>query len=160
MHWYVRSGDPASRLEPLKARVLAASQAGADAAGCEMDARVARARLRRPARQRAALSTSTPRTPPGSVGRVDDPDAGQRRGGQHRHGQRQLPRAVHPPDDRGRADGRRIHTPEFAVHAGGPAGDAAVLDGAKAMAMTIVDLWLRPSSLDAAAGPPSTGRSR
>jgi hypothetical protein len=43
-----------------------------------------------------------------------------------------------------------IHTPEFARHAAGPAGDAAVLDGAKAMAMTVADLWLRPEAIDAA----------
>jgi hypothetical protein len=35
-----------------------------------------------------------------------------------------------------------IHTPEFATYAGGEAGDAAVLDGAKAMAWTVADLWL------------------
>jgi hypothetical protein len=43
-----------------------------------------------------------------------------------------------------------IHTPEFATFAGGPEGDAAVLDGAKALAMTIADLWLRPDALAAA----------
>ena len=42
------------RLEPLKERVLACLQAGADAAGCTMDARVAGPGLRRHARQRAA----------------------------------------------------------------------------------------------------------
>jgi metal-dependent amidase/aminoacylase/carboxypeptidase family protein len=40
-----------------------------------------------------------------------------------------------------------IHTPEFAEFARGPVGDEAVLDGAKAMAMTIADLWLRPDAL-------------
>jgi metal-dependent amidase/aminoacylase/carboxypeptidase family protein len=35
-----------------------------------------------------------------------------------------------------------IHAPEFAVHAGGPLGDAAALDGAKALAMTALDFWL------------------
>ncbi len=43
-----------------------------------------------------------------------------------------------------------IHTPEFAGYAGGEDGDRAVLDGAKAMAMTIADLWLRPGALDQA----------
>jgi metal-dependent amidase/aminoacylase/carboxypeptidase family protein len=46
--------------------------------------------------------------------------------------------------------GISIHTPEFALHAAGPAGDAAVIDGAKAMAMTVADLWLAPDSLAAA----------
>ena len=47
-------------------------------------------------------------------------------------------------------EGVSIHTPEFAVHAAGPAGDAAVLDGAKAMAMTVADLWLAPDALASA----------
>ena len=39
------------------------------------------------------------------------------------------------------ADGVAIHTVEFAEWARSADGDKAVLDGAKAMAMTIVDLW-------------------
>jgi metal-dependent amidase/aminoacylase/carboxypeptidase family protein len=42
------------------------------------------------------------------------------------------------------------HTREFAQAAVSPAASRAVLDGAKAMAMTVVDLWLSPS-LDARA---------
>jgi metal-dependent amidase/aminoacylase/carboxypeptidase family protein len=42
-----------------------------------------------------------------------------------------------------------IHTAEFATAGGEPSGDRAVLDGAKAMAMTVVDLWADPSALDA-----------
>jgi hypothetical protein len=42
--------------------------------------------------------------------------------------------AVAPP-------GTPIHTPAFAVHARSEAGDRAVVDGAKALAMTVVDLW-------------------
>ena len=37
--------------------------------------------------------------------------------------------------------GTPIHTPEFAAWAGREEADRAVVDGAKAMAMTIVDLW-------------------
>jgi metal-dependent amidase/aminoacylase/carboxypeptidase family protein len=43
-----------------------------------------------------------------------------------------------------------IHTPEFATYARGEAGDQAVVDGAKAMAMTVLDLWTKPDLLDAA----------
>ena len=49
-----------SALEPLKARVLACLEAGADAAGCAMELRVAGPGLRRHGRQRADASTSTP----------------------------------------------------------------------------------------------------
>ena len=45
--------------------------------------------------------------------------------------------AVAPP-------GVSIHTPEFAGHARGPAGDRAVLDGAKALAATVIDCWAAP----------------
>jgi amidohydrolase len=34
-----------------------------------------------------------------------------------------------------------IHAGEFAEHAGGPLGEAAALDGAKALAMTALDFW-------------------
>ena len=43
-----------------------------------------------------------------------------------------------------------IHTTDFARFAGGPEGDRAVLDGAKALAATVVDLWAEPGLLDAA----------
>jgi hypothetical protein len=35
-----------------------------------------------------------------------------------------------------------IHTPAFAGFAAGPEGDRAVIDGAKALAFTVADLWL------------------
>jgi metal-dependent amidase/aminoacylase/carboxypeptidase family protein len=41
-----------------------------------------------------------------------------------------------------------IHTPAFADFAGGPAGDRAVIDGAKALAWTVADLWLDRSLAD------------
>ena len=44
-----------------------------------------------------------------------------------------------------------IHTPEFAHYAESESGDQAVLDGAKIMAMTVADLWLDPNALDRAA---------
>ena len=40
-----------------------------------------------------------------------------------------------------------IHTQAFVHHARAPEGDRAVLDGAKAMAATVADLWLRPDVL-------------
>jgi metal-dependent amidase/aminoacylase/carboxypeptidase family protein len=43
-----------------------------------------------------------------------------------------------------------IHSPEFTRYAGGPEGDRAVLDGAKALAMTVVDLWTDAAILTAA----------
>src|SRR5438045_3419171 len=43
-----------------------------------------------------------------------------------------------------------IHSQEFASYTASADGDAAVLDGAKALAMTVADLWLRPEKLAAA----------
>jgi hypothetical protein len=51
--------------------------------------------------------------------------------------------AVAPP-------GISIHTPEFTAFARGEEGDRAVLDGARSMAMTVADLWLDPTHLEAA----------
>ena len=61
------------------------------------------------------------------------------------------------------ADGVPIHTADFAEWARGADGDRAVLDGAKAMAMTVVDLWtsadlLRRRSQAAFAGRPPSRR--
>lgn len=47
-------------------------------------------------------------------------------------------------------EGVAIHTAEFATHAGGDLGDAAVLDGAIALAHTAVDVWADPSVVTAA----------
>jgi metal-dependent amidase/aminoacylase/carboxypeptidase family protein len=35
-----------------------------------------------------------------------------------------------------------LHTADFARHAGSPAGDQAVVDGAKLLAMTAIDFWV------------------
>ena len=46
--------------------------------------------------------------------------------------------------------GVSIHSPEFTRFAGGAEGDRAVIDGAKALAMTVVDLWTDAAVLAAA----------
>jgi hypothetical protein len=43
-----------------------------------------------------------------------------------------------------------IHTPAFAGFAGGPEGDRAVVDGAKALAFTMADLWMDGGLVDRA----------
>ena len=120
MNWYVRAAD-LEALEPLKERVLAALTAGA-----------------------AATNSAT-------LGRtVHVPDDGNDVVGSTDMGNvSYVVPSIHPMIAVA-PKGISIHTPEFALHAAGPAGDAAVLDGAKAMAMTVVDLWLAPDSLAAA----------
>jgi metal-dependent amidase/aminoacylase/carboxypeptidase family protein len=45
--------------------------------------------------------------------------------------------------------GLPIHTPEFAEHARSRSGDAAVVDGALALAWTVADLWRKDGALEA-----------
>ena len=47
-------------------------------------------------------------------------------------------------------DGTPIHTPAFAEAAASPSGDQAVVDGAKILAWTVLDLWCLPDAVDAA----------
>jgi amidohydrolase len=141
-HWYVRSGDMAS-LQDLKRRVMTCLQAGADAAGCTMthewvshpyadvvhnapmgDLYTANA-------ARIGRTVVDHRTVPGVVGSTDMGNVSH------------LVPSIHPMIAVAPA-GVPIHSVEFARWAGSDRGDRAVLDGAKAMAMTVVDLWLRP----------------
>jgi amidohydrolase len=148
MHWYVRSATLDS-LQPLKARVLAALAAGAEATGCEMDHRwidPPYADLRTNESlcdlftQNAARLGRTVAAPDADTDVVGSTDMGN---------VSYVVPSIHPMIAVA-PRGVSIHTPEFARHAAGPAGDAAVLDGAKAMAMTVADLWLRPEAIDAA----------
>jgi amidohydrolase len=146
--WYVRSKNLRS-LEPLKPRVLAALEAGAHATGCTfeyqwhdtpyadmidntplLDLYTANA-----ARLGRVVTESDERTV--VVGSTDMGNVSYA-----------VP-AIHPMI-KAAPDGCAIHTKDFAVHAASPLGDQAVLDGAKAMAMTIVDFWLAPSARQSA----------
>lgn len=140
--WYVRSSTVAG-LDALKERVLECLDAGARAAGCTMsvewvdppyedmvdDPRL----LERYHRNATALGR--PFADPAVVGHV----VGSTDMGNVSHVVASIHPlvAVAPP-------GISIHTPEFAEHARGAAGDRAVIDGAKALAATVVDCWLDP----------------
>jgi len=143
--WYVRSATLAS-LQPLKERVLACLEAGASAAGCSME-------WVSTAPEYSDLRSNGPlvdlyRRNSAALGRpVADPGPGRRVTASTDMGNVSylVPSihpmvAVSPPEV-------SLHSAEFAEWAGGPDGDRAVLDGAKAMAMTVVDLWLSPGAL-------------
>jgi amidohydrolase len=138
--WFVRSPTAAS-LAPLKGRVLTALQAGAAATGCTCTHTWA-------PRPYSDLRTNAPLTASyqanaARLGRtVGDP--------------RQLGKSVVGSTDMGNVsylvpsihpmiqvapEGVAIHTQDFARWAVSPMGDKAVLDGAKAMAMTAIDYW-------------------
>jgi amidohydrolase len=148
--WYVRSGT-IQRLAELKARVEACLRAGALAAGCEVELRwgdrpTAYADLRRNAPLDAAYAANATR-----VGRtvldprLTDPVLGSTDMGNISY----LAPSIHPMLAVAPA-GVPIHSAAFAHHAVSDDADRAVLDGAKMLAMTAIDVWTDRAVLDAA----------
>ena len=149
MHWYVRSTSSA-RLRELEVRVLAALEAGALATGCTMEAtwldpafddlldNDLLSALYAANAARLGRVVTAPETGTGIVGSTDMGNVSH------------LVPSIHPMIALA-PPGVGIHTPEFAPHAVSADGDRAVLHGAKAMAMTIADLWCAPSLVEAAA---------
>jgi len=139
--WYVRSATSAS-LQPLKQRVLACLEAGAAAAGCTMEVEPTCPEYSNLRTNGALLALY--RSNSEHLGRpVPDPTPVTRvmvstDMGNVSH----LVPSVHPMVKAAPAD-VALHTAEFARWAVSEDGDRAVLDGAKALAMTVVDLWLR-----------------
>jgi metal-dependent amidase/aminoacylase/carboxypeptidase family protein len=144
--WYVRSATLGT-LEPLKDRVLACLEGGAAAAGCRME-------VTPTCPEYSDLRTNPVmvdlyRANSAAVGRpVADPSSGNRVVASTDMGNvSHLVPSIHPmiavaPPD------VPLHSAEFAEWAASDAGDQAVLDGAKAMAMTVLDLWLTPGAVD------------
>jgi amidohydrolase len=145
-YWYVRS-PTIRQLQPLKERVLTCLEAGAMAAGCQCthtwEPRPYSDMLDCwPIVDRYVANVSTlgrtvhdPRTMPGVVGSTDMGNVSY------------LVPSIHPMLAVAPAH-VSIHTPEFAGYARGERGDLGVLDGAKALAMTVIDLWLDAGLLD------------
>jgi amidohydrolase len=138
--WIVRSST-VSRLEALERRVLTCLQAGTDAAGCEMQVEwidpvyadmIDNAAIVERYRANALALGRTVRAPSPSARVVGSTDMG--------NVSYALP-AIHPMIQVA-PPGVPIHTPAFAGFAAGPEGDRAVIDGAKALAFTVADLWL------------------
>ncbi len=144
--WMVRS--PTVRgLEKLKARVLSCLEAGAAAAGCTMDhhwLEPAFADMVDNGPMIDRYEANLART-----GRtlVDPSDLSSIVGSTDMGNVSHVVASIHPmiavsPPT------VAIHTQDFVRYAGGPEGDRAVIDGAKAMAATVVDLWAEPGALD------------
>jgi amidohydrolase len=147
-YWYVRS-PRLDTLAELKPRVLAALQAGADATGCTMDhqwidpayADMADSTPLLDAFSANSEALGRPLTVPSAVNAV----VGSTDMGNVSYA---VP-AIHPVLQAA-PSGVAIHTAAFAGHAAAELADQTVLHGAKAMAMTAVDLWTRPELLEAA----------
>jgi metal-dependent amidase/aminoacylase/carboxypeptidase family protein len=136
-------------LEPLKARVLACLQAGADAAGCTMTAEWQEPVYADLVSNQVMVELY--RANAEALGRdVLDPDPNLAVVGSTDMGNvSYVVPSIHPMI-KSAPTGLPIHTPEFAECARGSDGDQAVLDGAIAMAWTVADLWLVPGALEAA----------
>jgi amidohydrolase len=140
MDWYVRSPTFES-LQPLKERVLNCLSSAAMACGCTMDHALigeTYADMIDNGPMVASYIANAAR-----VGRtVVDPAAVGRKvtGSTDMGNVSYLVPSIHPMI-KVAPDGVPIHSLDFAGFAGGPEGDRAVIDGAKAMAMTVVDLW-------------------
>jgi amidohydrolase len=159
MEWIVRSATIES-LQPLKQRVLTSLESAATACACTIDHQWhghTYADMIDNGPMVAAYVANAARVgrtvvDPASVGRqvVGSTDMGNIS---------YLVPSIHPMI-KVAADGVPIHTVEFAEWARSAEGDKAVLDGAKSMAMTIVDLWtsadLRNATTAAFAERPST----
>jgi amidohydrolase len=147
--WYVRAGT-IRRLDVLAERVFACLEAGAAAAGCEMEFewkeptyadlitndtmvglyRENAARLGRLVLDHKAVGVAV-------VGSTDMGNVSY-----------EVP-SIHPMIKVAPSHAV-IHSPEFADFTAAAEADEAVVDGAKAMAMTIADLWLQPAVMAAA----------
>jgi amidohydrolase len=148
-HWYVRS-PTLKTLERLKPRVLACLEAGAMAAGCEMTYEWRQPVYADMIDNRAMLdlySANAARTGRhlGDPGTAAHPVVGSTDMGNVSY----VVPSIHPMISVGPPH-VSIHSQEFASYTAAEAGDAAVVDGAKALAMTVADLWLRPEVLAAA----------
>jgi amidohydrolase len=138
-NWYVRS-PTVKQLQPLKQRVANCLEAGATASGCSCTLKWAQypytdmidswpmANRYAANADRLGRTVHDPRNMPGVVGSTDMGNVSY------------LVPSIHPMIKVGPPN-ISIHTPEFAGFARAEVGDQAVIDGAKALAMTIIDLW-------------------
>ena len=138
--WYVRS-DNVTSLAALKPRVLASLESGAHACGCS----VSHQWIGTPYADMVTNDTMGTMYAHNALtlGRtVTDPRHGGHRvvGSTDMGNVSHLVPSIHPMIASAPA-GISIHTKQFAEFARSPMADKAVLDGAKAMAMTAIDFW-------------------
>ena len=146
--WFVRSPDTAG-LNALEERVSCCLQAGAHSSGCEVDLSSADMPPYDAIRGNSAMGALYTANASRFGRHPADPKSLARVSGSTDMGNvSQVVPSIHPMV-KVSPDGVPIHTPEFAEHAGGSAGDAAVIEGAKMLAATAIDLWLDEENLAA-----------
>jgi len=140
MDWYVRSATIES-LQPLKRRVSACLEASAVATGCSCSLEWVKnpfAEVVDNVPMLAAYAANSAR-----FGRhiVTEVEHGKGGGSTDMGNVSYLVPSIHPMI-KVAPEGVSLHTPEFAEHAISEAATSAILDGAKSMAMTTIDVWL------------------
>ena len=134
-----------SRLEDLKLRLAACLQAGADATGCEIQIEWIEPSYAEVLDNRALLDRYTANA--ALLGRTVMPAVEHQVVGSTDMGNvSYVVPSIHPMIKSAPA-GTAIHTEAFAGFAASEEADLAVLDGAKAMALTVVDCWTEGSLL-------------
>ena len=148
MEWYVRSKNMKT-LEPLKKRVLNCLEAGAMASSCTMSHSWIDPYYADMVDNETICTLYAANAH--RIGRDPiEPDSENKVVGSTDMGNvSYLVPSIHPMI--GVAPyGVPIHTPDFANHARSESGDSGVIDGAKILAMTIVDLWANNGNMETA----------
>jgi amidohydrolase len=137
--WSLRSATLA-RAQQLEPRVMACLESGAVAAGCEME--VTHLGVTEEVRTNRVLTASYVVNMAALGRHVGDPSGGGGTVGSTDMGHVSYLMPVIHPLIAVASPGVKIHEAAFAEAAASPAADQAVIEGAKAMAMTIVDYWV------------------
>lgn len=137
--WYIRS-DTISSLQELKPRVVAALESGAHACGCSVTHQWTGTAYADMVTNNSLGALYIANA--GSLGRkVEAPSAHRRVVGSTDMGNiSHMVPSIHPMIASAQS-GTSIHTKDFAAESIGLLADKAVIDGAKAMAMTAIDYW-------------------
>ncbi len=137
--WYVRS-PTIDGLEALKERVVTALRGASDATGCVMEHAWKEPAYADMIDDESILAAYVENA--SKIGRVVEvPDQATSVTGSTDMGNiSHVVPSIHPMI-KAAPEGTPIHTPAFAEAAASAIGDDAVLDGAKAIAMTVIDLW-------------------
>lgn len=146
-HWYVRS-PTVDGLTKLKVRVLEALRSGAVATGCTMEHRWVDPAYADMVDNESLLAAYTRNLERCGRHALEPDDDQQVVGSTDMGNISHLVPSIHPMVAVSAPD-VPIHTTEFARFAGSERGDRAVLDGARTLAATIVDLWAAPELMNA-----------
>jgi amidohydrolase len=145
--WYVRS-DTISSLQELKPRVLSALESGAHGCGCSVTHQWTGTAYADMVTNNSLSALYIANA--GALGRVVETPSSHRRvvGSTDMGNISHLVPSLHPMIESPRT-GTSIHTTDFETESKSLLADKAVIDGAKAMAMTAIDYWTSPAAQSA-----------